>query len=221
MFDKLDKRTCEQIDRRGKRHTVRLLPVRFLDRYCKILETTGANPTADWFASGRKQLRDLAMITLPPEFKADLNHLDFSLMAKLCAELFFGEENPDGKKAVDNAKEKRDIDCEFAAARMINAYPGYTLDTLLELPAPVFFRLLSLTQRVKFDNALVEIFTAVNAAVNGGKAASSLFSDHGGYFVAPAVETKAYTEADVRAAYDRMKGPVTVVKSVKLGQIIE
>lgn len=220
MFDQLKRTTCEQIDRRGVAHEVKLLPVVLLDRYYDILAAVGEHPESDRYAAARRDLRELAMRTLPPCFAPDLLHLDFSLMCRLVAELFFGPERHTGKSPVREAEDKRELDMEFAAARMLNVYPGYTLEALLNLPAPVFFRLLELSGRVKADKALMEVLPAVNAAVNGGPAARAIFRDHGGYFIDPA-ESATYTDAELAAAYARSKQPQKVLKSVRIGQIIE
>ncbi len=57
---------------------------------------------------------------------------------------------------------------EFAAARIMRQFGGYTVESLLNEPLTVFLRLIELANRVQADEALEVTFLALNEALNGG-----------------------------------------------------
>ena len=153
-FPKLSQRegTVELPD--GRALKMRLLPVRFLDVYLSVLHEVADNPQKQ--AEGRKHLRELILHVWPQDQAEALYHFDYIGTTRLCQYLFFGDE--DGKDTKDGTDTKagniaESADMEFIAARVINAFPSYTFESLMDEPVPVFFRLSLLASRIQADNA--------------------------------------------------------------------
>ncbi len=210
LFPTFSQDYCYQTDRRGKRHKVRLLPIGLLDNYFAILEDA---KDAEAIATARGELRELALQTLPAEFKADLMYLGFADMVTLINELFFGNEVTEKEK--NNSKT---LDFEFLSAILMNVY-HYKLEEVLNLSMPVFMKLLEMSPRVKADNGLFEIMPSVSSAVNGGESMSILNNQHGSYYLADERET-IFTAQAIAEATARLEKPQKTIKAVKLGDYL-
>lgn len=157
--------------RAGAVFFVRMLPVRLWDDFAAITEEARADSTPDGKALGRARVRAILETVWPDAQRAELLRLDFADCVEVATRLFFGEEREE-KRAKGELKRRPDL--EFLAAQMLAIYPGYTLDTLLDLPAPVFFRLQELAPRVRADDALERYRPAVGAALSGGEVVTGL-----------------------------------------------
>lgn len=168
MFPKLGPRAVEFRSSNGAVFFVRMLPIRMWDDFTAIAEAAQADSTPENRTLGRARLRAMLETVWPQEHLAELLRLDFTDSLEIADRLFFGEERqPEKAKAKPPSRNRPDM--EFLAAQMLTVYPGYTLDALLDLPIPVFFRLQGLAARVRADDTLERYSPAVAAALCGGE----------------------------------------------------
>ena len=221
-FPKLSQRegTVELPD--GRALKMRLLPVRFLDVYLSVLHEVADNPQKQ--AEGRKHLRELILHVWPQDQAEALYHFDYIGTTRLCQYLFFGDD--DGKNGIETKDGKggsiaESADMEFIAARVINAFPSYTFESLMDEPVPVFFRLSLLASRIQADNAL-SMVTAIAAGLGDKDAAKDLRKQRGTLTVnGQAPEKINYSQDALQAALSRMDAAQNIIRTAKRGGIIE
>jgi hypothetical protein len=105
------------------------------------------------------------------------------------------------------------------AARILQAFPGYTLDSLLDEPLHVFYALNDAVSRTRADHALDMQVPAIQAAMNGGDA-YKLLEKRRGEFTIVDHSKENYTQSEYLAALEKAKAIAEnknkVVKSIKL-----
>ncbi len=230
LFPKLGPVTVEVIDRAGAVYFVPMLPVRRYDYYRGIVRGVVEEPTPEKKVEGRRRLRALIATVWPPELNADLLRLDYGDCVTLADKLFFGE-SLDEERATSGKAPEADPDLEMLAARMLNIFPGYTLDTLLALPPTAFFRLQDLSVRIRADEALTGFLPAIQAALATDKTiVRDLEKLQGGYSLPPEGkprkrETETLSpekEAELDAQLAQiLAGEYTVVDSLKAGMRVK
>ena len=110
---------------------------------------------------------------------------------------------------------------EFIAARVINAFPSYTFESLMDEPVPVFFRLSLLASRIQADNAL-SMVAAIAAGLGDKDAAKDLRKQRGTLTVnGQAPEKINYSQDALQAALSRMDAAQNIIRTAKRGGIIE
>lgn len=225
MFPKLGPRAVEFKSCAGAVFFVRMLPVRWWDDFNAITEEARRDSTPEGLALGRARVRAILETVWPEEYRAELLRLDFAGCVEVATLLFFGETREE-KRAKGELKRRPDL--EFLAAQMLAIYPGYTLDTLLDLPAPVFFRLQELAPRVRADDALERYRPAVGAALSGGEVVTGLNAIRGSLELpAETDETPEQAQeltpeqaADLDAQLDQiLAGNYRVIGSLKPGRV--
>lgn len=223
LFPALGPRTVEFSDCRGDVFRVRLLPVRLWDEFTEIFDSVLGSPTVENKLAGRKRLRALLETVWPPERRAELLRFDFGDSVEIANRLFFGEHREEGRNEARKLKEKPDL--EFLAAQMLSVFPGYTLDTLLDLPPRVFFRLQELSGRVRADDVLSRFAKGVSAGLSGGDDVRELESRRGSYTLpaegraeSPSAPPTPEQEAELEARLNRiLAGDYKVIWSPKTG----
>lgn len=206
----------------GRALVVKLLPVRFLDAYFDVLEECGDGAEAQ--ATGRKRLREIIRNVWPEEHMEILYHFDYAGTAKLCNYLFFGDQE-DTEKRTAGGKNGDTFECdlEFVAARILNAFPGYTLEALLNEPVGVFFRLALLAGRIGADNALTMV-SAIAAGLGDKTAAKELTERRGSLAIrhSGGTETRnAYTGAELEEALKHMNAKQNIIQTgTRNGKIV-
>ena len=227
------RRTVTITDRKDREYQVKMLPVFLYDEYVGILEQTASiikdtGNMVSAFVHGRQKLRTLAMTVLPKDLRRELMYLDYDKTATLVNFLFHGGNVPlrpnidSGNTAPDGAGKdtSKILDFQLLAVRVLTIYPGYTLETLLTEPLPVFFKLAELAPRVQADRALSELGPAVSAAVKGGQAYNLLREVAGDKFIDREIK-ETYTEDEYKAAVDRMSAPnQKIIKERKIGGLV-
>lgn len=105
------------------------------------------------------------------------------------------------------------------AARILEAFPAYTLETLLSEPLHIFYALDEFISRTRADAALEMQVPAIQAAMNGGDAYKFL-ERRRGEFTITIKDKQEFSESQYQAALDRAKAisenKMKVVKSLKL-----
>lgn len=109
------------------------------------------------------------------------------------------------------------------AARILQAFPGYNLETLLSEPLHIFYALDAAVTRVRADAALELEVPAIQAAMNGGDA-FKLLTKRRGEFTISDKSDEMYSQSEYQAALERAKAisenkAAKVVKSFKMKDI--
>ncbi len=223
MFPILGAGAVEIRSRSGAVFFVKMLPVRMWDDFAAITEAAQNDPTPEGKVTARARIRAIVETIWPEEHAPELLRFGYVDLLAVTHTLFFGE-NPQQleKHAKSELQERPDL--EFLAAQMLVVYPGYTLETLLNLPAPVFFRLQSLPIRVRADDALERLLPAVAAALNGSDVVKALNHLRGKTTISENREKKSEApteltpeqESDLNAKLDMiLAGDYKVTSSIK------
>lgn len=105
------------------------------------------------------------------------------------------------------------------AARILQAFPGYTLETLLNEPLHIFYALEASISRTRADHALDMQVPAIQAAMNGGDAYKFLEKRRGEFTIVDHSKDN-YSQSEYQAALEKAKAisenKNKVVKSIKL-----
>jgi hypothetical protein len=154
----------------GRSYSVPLLPAAMHDRVMAVGASL-ADQSPRETARARAALRDIIRTVWPPEHAADLLHLSALDTFAVAARLLFGDLPADRP---DESGDAPASDFEFVCARVMNAFPAYTLPALLSEPIPVIVQLFRLASRLDAWNAMHRDFPALVAAQHGGRAAKAL-----------------------------------------------
>ena len=228
LFPSLVPRAVEFIGRSGDVFRVRMLPVRLWDDFLDIVDAAAADSSVEGKATNRKRLRALLETVWPEEHRGELLRFDFGDSVEIANKLFFGEHRQEFRKEAEKLRAKPDL--EFLTARMLSIFPGYTLDTLLDLPPKVFFRLQELSARVRADDVLSRFAKGVSAGLSGGEEVRELEKRRGSYILpsvseavsAPSAPLTPEEEAELDAKLDRiLAGDYKVVGNLIPGSRIK
>jgi hypothetical protein len=180
----------------GRSYSVPLLPAAMHDHVMTAgASLAGLTPCET--VRARAALREIIRTVWPPEHAADLLYLSADNTFAVATRLLFGD-LPDERPSESGDAPASDF--EFVCAKVMAAFPGYTIAVLLSEPIPVIVQLFRLASRLDAWNAMHRDFPALVAAQHGGRAAKALEAEARRAIQQqnrpPAAE--AYTEEDFR-----------------------
>jgi hypothetical protein len=208
LFPFLKNRSIKVIDRRRREFLVPLLPATFYDEYIDILDEVAKNPTPQSMAAGRKRLRAIIKTVWPSKEWKQLLLFDYSDTAHIAGKLFFGISKRvirhDDKASADGAS--GNINFEFITAKIVNKFPCYTFEALMQEPIPILLNLFKLANQVGKYNAWSELFLAHAAAQHGGKCLDDLEKATHALFSTDEIHMPVkYSEEEYQASLKRIE----------------
>ena len=103
---------------------------------------------------------------LPERILLDRDMFDYNDLVELCMYLAFGSylDNKIKEHSPEYYEPPTQPDYQFKAARILSQFGAYTLETLLNEPASIFFALSDYVDRITADNAIELIAAGAKAA---------------------------------------------------------
>lgn len=177
MFPDFSERTVE-IKHCGKLFTVPKLSVLQYSRVLEIISDAdkdwrdgdSAAPLQKISAAACEKLWKILETVLPGEILRDRAMFKYNDLVELCMYTAFGS-YLDGKAAGKGKyyESAQRPDYQLKAARILSRFGAYTLETLLNEPASVFFALSEYAERITADSALETVAAGVRAAFGGAE----------------------------------------------------
>ena len=188
----------------GQSYSVPLLPAAVHDTVMAAGASSASLSPAE-NTRARAALRDILLTVWPPEHATDLLHLGTEALRAVACRLLYGDPPPDHSEAPPANAPRTDF--EFVCAKVLSAFPGYSLATLLAEPIPVILRLYQLAGRLDSWNALHRDFPAQVAATHGGRALKALETEARQALVpeGPPPATGSYTQEEYQESVARME----------------
>jgi hypothetical protein len=172
MFADFSERTVE-IKHCGKIFTVSKLSILQYSRIIEIISSADAylrdndsdKPIRNIISEACEELWKILESILPAGILRDRYLFKYNDLVELCMHIAFGsylDRKSAGRgKYYESAQHP---DYQLKAARILSRFGGYTLETLLDEPASIFFALAEYAERITADNALEFVAAGIKAA---------------------------------------------------------